>query len=81
MNYFRLYLPLILCFLFQEAAQAQHVIVDSVIFKGNEKTRDNILRRELDLGSGDTLQVSEIESRLEFNRRKLTNTNLALVFK
>ncbi len=58
------------------SAKAQFVIVDSVIFKGNEKTRDNILRRELDLHSGDTLQVSELDARLEFNRRKLNNTNL-----
>jgi outer membrane protein assembly factor BamA len=75
-NYYRLCLLLIACLFIQEAAKAQYVIVDSVIFKGNEKTRDNILRRELDLDSGDTLQVSEIDSRLEFNRRKLTNTNL-----
>jgi outer membrane protein assembly factor BamA len=59
-----------------ESAKAQFVIVDSVIFKGNEKTRDNILRRELDLHAGDTLQVAELDARLEFNRRKLNNTNL-----
>jgi outer membrane protein assembly factor BamA len=59
-----------------ESAKAQFVIVDSVIFKGNEKTRDNILRRELDLHSGDTVLVAELDARLEFNRRKLNNTNL-----
>ena len=59
-----------------ESAKAQYVIVDSVIFKGNEKTRDNILRRELDLHSGDTVQVAELDARLEYNRRKLNNTNL-----
>ena len=59
-----------------ECAKAQFVIVDSIFFKGNEKTRDNILRRELDLHSGDTVQVAELDARLEFNRRKLNNTNL-----
>ncbi|MFM1933931.1 MAG: hypothetical protein RL360_811 [Bacteroidota bacterium] len=59
-----------------KSAKAQFVIVDSVIFKGNEKTRDNILRRELDLHSGDTVQVADLDARLEFNRRKLNNTNL-----
>ena len=59
-----------------ERTKAQFVIVDSVIFKGNEKTRDNILRRELDLHTGDTVQVAELDARLEFNRRKLNNTNL-----
>ena len=72
----RLLLLTLLCFFLHETAEAQYVIVDSVIFKGNEKTRDNILRRELDIHAGDTLQTTELDSRLEFNRRKLTNTNL-----
>ncbi len=76
MKNYRLYLLALTCFFIQEAAQAQYVIVDSVIFKGNEKTRENILIRELDFSSGDTIQVSALDSRLEFNRRKLTNTNL-----
>ncbi len=72
----RLLFLLLLLTTISNSAKAQFVIVDSVIFKGNEKTRDNILRRELDLHSGDTLQVSELDARLEFNRRKLNNTNL-----
>ncbi len=72
----RLLFLLLLFTTIPNSAKAQFVIVDSVIFKGNEKTRDNILRRELDLHSGDTLQVSELDARLEFNRRKLNNTNL-----
>jgi outer membrane protein assembly factor BamA len=72
----RLLFLLLLFTTISNSAKAQFVIVDSVIFKGNEKTRDNILRRELDLHSGDTLQVSELDARLEFNRRKLNNTNL-----
>jgi len=71
---------ILLFFLFsffsKEAAKAQYVIIDSVTFKGNEKTKDNILRRELDFNSGDTVQVADLDSRLEFNRRKLSNTNL-----
>jgi outer membrane protein assembly factor BamA len=72
----RLLLLFLLFITIAESAKAQFVIVDSVIFKGNEKTRDNILRRELDLHSGDTVQVAELDARLEFNRRKLNNTNL-----
>jgi outer membrane protein assembly factor BamA len=72
----RLLLLFLLFITISESAKAQFVIVDSVIFKGNEKTRDNILRRELDLHSGDTVQVAELDARLEFNRRKLNNTNL-----
>jgi outer membrane protein assembly factor BamA len=72
----RLLFLFILFITISECSKAQFVIVDSVIFKGNEKTRDNILRRELDFHSGDTVQVAELDARLEFNRRKLNNTNL-----
>jgi outer membrane protein assembly factor BamA len=75
-KFLRLSLLITCCFLLQQKARAQYVIIDSVIFKGNDKTRDNILRRELDIFPGDTLQFSEIDSRVEFNRRKLVNTNL-----
>ncbi|MFM1819699.1 MAG: hypothetical protein RLZZ402_58 [Bacteroidota bacterium] len=76
MKFLHLFLLITCCFFLQQKAKAQYVIIDSVIFKGNEKTRDNILRRELDIFPGDTLQVSEIDSRVEYNRRKLINTNL-----
>ncbi len=76
MKFLRLFLLITCCFFLQQKAEAQYVIIDSVIFKGNEKTRENILRRELDIFPGDTLLVSEVDSRLEFNKRKLINTNL-----
>lgn len=76
MKYLRLSLLITCYFFLQQKAEAQYIIIDSVIFKGNDKTRDNILRRELDIFPGDTLQVSEVDSRVEFNRRKLINTNL-----
>ncbi len=76
MNCLRLSLLITCCFFLPQKADAQYVIIDSVLFKGNEKTRENILRRELDIFPGDTLQVSELDSRVEFNRRKLVNTNL-----
>ena len=79
MNVRPLVLFLLISFFSKEAAQAQYVIIDSVIFKGNEKTKGSILRRELDLNSGDTVQVADLDARLEFNRRKLTNTNLFIL--
>jgi outer membrane protein assembly factor BamA len=78
---YRLLLFFFLTFILSQQSVAQYVIIDSVTFKGNEKTKENILRRELDFHAGDTLQVSEIEARLEFNRRKLTNTNLFIYVK
>jgi outer membrane protein assembly factor BamA len=55
---------------------AQKVRVDSIIFKGNDRTKITILKRELDFEIGDSLEVKDIEKILEVNRRKLMNTNL-----
>jgi outer membrane protein assembly factor BamA len=54
----------------------QYIAVDTLIFKGNERTKLSILRRELDFFERDSLKVSELADRIEFNRRKLMNTNL-----
>ena len=54
----------------------QSMCVDSIHFDGNEKTRENILRRELDFQEHDSLSVQSLHERIEFNRRKLMNTNL-----
>ncbi|MHA8081790.1 BamA/TamA family outer membrane protein [Aquirufa sp. A-Brett2-15D] len=76
MKSIRLLLILILYLFLTGTVKAQYITVDSVIFKGNDKTRDNILLRELDFLPGDSILISELDSRLEFNRRKLNNTNL-----
>ncbi len=57
-------------------SRGQFIQVDSIIFKGNEKTKINILKRELDFDVSDSLLISDLEKQLEFNRRKLMNTNL-----
>lgn len=54
----------------------QSMRIDSIHFVGNEKTRENILRRELDFQEKDSLNIQELNERIEFNRRKLMNTNL-----
>lgn len=57
-------------------AWGQMVTVDSIHFKGNERSKRSILRRELDFKEGDQLDLNEIDQKLEFSRRKLMNTNL-----
>lgn len=57
-------------------ASAQFITIDSILFKGNEKTKNQILTRELDFKSGDSLAIHTLDTRLEYNRRKLMNTNL-----
>ena len=54
----------------------QMVEIDSIQFKGNERSKRSILRRELDFKEGDLLDLNEIDKKLEFSRRKLMNTNL-----
>jgi outer membrane protein assembly factor BamA len=56
--------------------QAQKIQISSISFKGNDKTKLSILERELDIFVNDSLSINDIEKRLEFNRRKLMNTNL-----
>lgn len=69
-------LKIILLSLIATQASAQFITIDSILFRGNEKTKNQILIRELDFKSGDTLTINALETRLEYNRRKLMNTNL-----
>jgi len=57
-------------------ASAQFIRIDSILFKGNEKTKNQILSRELDFKPGDSIAINTLDTRLEYNRRKLMNTNL-----
>ncbi len=74
----RHYLILIFFILITQSFQGfgQSMRVDSIHFQGNEKTRENILRRELDFQELDSIKIEELNERIEFNRRKLMNTNL-----
>ena len=58
------------------STNGQFIHIDSILFKGNEKTKNQILIRELDLNPGDSLAINTLDARLEYNRRKLMNTNL-----
>jgi len=52
------------------------IVVRQVNFSGNFRTRDRIIRREMDVRVGDTLTLQKLDSLLEYDRRKITNTNL-----
>jgi len=67
---------LILLISFAYSTSGQFIHIDSIHFKGNEKTKNQILIRELDLKPGDSLAINTLDARLEYNRRKLMNTNL-----
>ena len=54
----------------------QKIAVDTIIFRGNDRTKNTILRRELDFLEKYSLSINYLSGRIEFNRRKLMNTNL-----
>ena len=67
---------LILSFAINNRVLGQSIAIDTIIFKGNDRTKKSILRRELDFCETDSLLVNDLSNRIEFNRRKLMNTNL-----
>jgi len=67
---------LILLISFAYSVSGQFIHIDSILFKGNEKTKNQILIRELDFNPGDSVTINTLDARLEYNRRKLMNTNL-----
>lgn len=50
--------------------------VGQIIFFGNAKTRERILRAEIDFAEGDSLSVEGLKARLEASRRRLYNLQL-----
>ncbi len=54
----------------------QYVVLNHIIIEGNTKTRDQMIRRELDVTVGDTLNLETAEATLTRNKNKIINTNL-----
>lgn len=52
------------------------VQVRSVVLRGNDRTRDRIVLREMTLHAGDTVRLSDLPGRLAWDRRNINNTNL-----
>jgi outer membrane protein assembly factor BamA len=52
------------------------VRISAILFAGNGRTRERILRAELDFHEGDSLTVADLASRLEANRRRVFNLQL-----
>jgi outer membrane protein assembly factor BamA len=67
---------LILLISFAYSTSGQFIRIDSILLKGNDKTKNQILHRELDFKQGDSVAINTLDTRLEYNRRKLMNTNL-----
>lgn len=55
---------------------APYLIVKKISLKGNKRTKDRIILRELDFRVGDTLQIADLEAIFKKNRNQVYNTSL-----
>ena len=58
------------------ADSSRSVRVRSVSLKGNYRTRDRIVLREMTLHVGDTVRLADLPGRLAWDQRNINNTNL-----
>ena len=52
------------------------VIIDSIIIKGNKRTKEKIILRELSFQIKDTVSLNELEAIIERSRQNVINTSL-----
>src|SRR5437762_10641157 len=52
------------------------IIIQHIILEGNERTRNQIILRELTFSSGDTIPGDEVMKHLELSRNQVMNTGL-----
>lgn len=69
----------LLCFLqigYCQGFAADSLFVRQILIKGNIRTKDKIILREVGVRAGDSLKKATIKGVLEIDRRKIVNTNL-----
>ena len=52
------------------------LVIQQINIVGNQKTKENIILRELDFLAGDSIKKEDLAKRIDLNKRKLINTNL-----
>ena len=57
-------------------AIGQKYIIQDIFISGNDKTKKEIIQRELTFSTGDSLLLSELTSELDFNKTRLLGTTL-----
>ena len=58
------------------ADSTQKVIVRSVTLKGNYRTRDRIILREMGIHVGDSIRLGDLPGRIAWDQRNINNTTL-----
>ena len=71
----------LLLFSFELVAQMSQVVVTSIEFKGNRKTKDKTILREMDFSQGDSIPIASLAERMEQNRLFIINTGLFILVK
>ncbi|GAB4013842.1 BamA/TamA family outer membrane protein [Spirosoma sp. KCTC 42546] len=54
----------------------QKIVVRSITFKGNYRTRDRIILREMTLHVGDSVRLADLPGRVAWDQRNISNTTL-----
>ena len=54
----------------------QKIVVRSITLKGNYRTRDRIIRREMSLHVGDSVRLADLPNRVAWDQRNINNTTL-----
>ncbi len=70
------YLILFVVFSFAQSAMSQSFVVHSIVVEGNDKTKSQIILRELVFALGDTLQDSQWQDLQKQSADNLVNTSL-----
>ncbi|TAE73780.1 MAG: hypothetical protein EAZ85_06245 [Bacteroidetes bacterium] len=60
----------------QKQEKYPYFIIQKINFEGNKRTKERIIRRELDIKEGDTLYINKLDTTLKRNQIKVFNTRL-----
>jgi hypothetical protein len=62
-------------------AQVDYVIIDNILIKGLSRTKPNVIYKEINLISGDTISLDQLSGRLSSNEKRLQSMGLFTVVK
>jgi len=72
------FLPILFTIFFTQYSTAQdnYVVVDDIVIKGNFRTKERAIHREINLTVGDTILLNKMQSIFDHNRLRLLGTGL-----
>lgn len=58
------------------SAQSDNVIINDILFVGNKKTNDRVIKYELDIEVGDTIPLNMLDEMISLEEKRILNTRL-----